>query len=77
METLATMLANALLGILALLSVIGLALGFSLLMAIPFMYAWDYVMPYLFGLKELTLLQAFCLLFVSSSLIKSSLTTKS
>lgn len=46
----------------------------ALLLAWPLELAWNYVVPYLFGLKEVTLLQAFALSFVSSTLFKSSST---
>ena len=48
----------------------------SILMGFPTMWAWNYVMPYLFGLKEITFLHGIALNFLSGSLIKSSLTTK-
>jgi len=43
-----------------------------LLMAYPLMWCWNYVMPFLFGLKTITWGQAWCLGFVSSYLFKSS-----
>ncbi len=53
------------------LVVIGL-LGLSLLLAWPLSLAWNYVMPYLFGLKQIGVLQAWALAFVTGTLIKSS-----
>jgi len=44
-----------------------------LFMSLPFMWCWNYVIPYLFGLKELSWGQAWCLMFVCSCLIKSQL----
>lgn len=46
----------------------------SLLMAYPTMWAWNYVMPYLFGFKTLNFWQAFCVNYLAGSLIKSTLT---
>lgn len=45
---------------------------FSCLLAFPLMWTWNYVMPYLFGLKTLNWGQAWCLCFVFNSLIKST-----
>jgi hypothetical protein len=44
----------------------------TLILTIPLMLCWNYVMPYLFGLKTLGLLQAFCLSVITSILIKPS-----
>lgn len=48
-----------------------LFVGFSLLFAIPTMLLWDWLMPDLFGLKEITLLQAWGLSLLCSLLFKS------
>lgn len=45
----------------------------SALLCIPLAWAWNGTMPYLFGLKEIGLLQAFQLSLLSSFLVKSSL----
>jgi len=37
----------------------------SILVACPVKWCWDYVMPYLFDLKEISLGQAWCLSFLS------------
>ena len=55
-------------GILAFACIIGLLLAF------PVMWCWNYVMPYLFNLKEITWGMAWCLNFLSTCLIKSTLT---
>lgn len=44
----------------------------ALLMAYPTMWAWNYVMPYLFGLKTLSFWQAFSINFLANMLFKSS-----
>ena len=41
-----------------------------LIYAFPFKWAWNYVIPYLFGLPELTWLHALCLAFLLRELIK-------
>ena len=53
-----------------------LIVAFALLMAIPTMLAWNYVMPHLFKLPELSLLQAFALNVLANGLIKSSASVK-
>ena len=48
-----------------------LFVAFSLLFAVPVMWLWDWLMPQLFGLKEITLFQAWGLNFLCSLLFKS------
>lgn len=43
---------------------------FNLLWAWPTVWAWNYVIPYIFGLPEIGYWQAWCLLFVLTSLWK-------
>lgn len=43
----------------------------SLLMAVPTMLLWDWLMPELFGLKTVTLFQAWGLNFLCGMLFKS------
>lgn len=47
--------------------------AFSLVMAFPLKWCWNYVMPYLFDLKEILWGHAFCLSFICSRLISSVL----
>lgn len=49
----------------------------SLLLAFPVKWTWNYVMPYLFNLKALTWSQAWCLMFLSGVLLKTSATSSS
>lgn len=63
-------------GLLILIGGFLLIVIFSILLGFPTMWAWNYVMPYLFGLKEITFLHGIALNFLSGSLIKSSLTNK-
>jgi hypothetical protein len=53
-----------------------LSIGLALFMALPIKWCWNYVMPYLFGLKTLSWGQAWCLTFLTSVLIKSTQTVK-
>ena len=59
----------------AIVGVIALIVAFSLLFAVPVMLLWDWLMPELFGLKEITLFQA-CGLSVLSGLLFKSNTSK-
>ena len=55
---------------------LGLILGavviavFGLIMAIPIMYLWNWIMPDLFDLKTITYLQAWGVFFLAGLLIK-------
>jgi hypothetical protein len=59
------------------IGVIALSAGFGLFLAFPIKWCWNYVMPYLFELKTITWSQAWCLSFLSSMFIKSTLTNNS
>ena len=56
----------------AIVGVIALIVAFSLLFAVPVMLLWDWLMPELFGLKEITLFQAWGLSVLSGLLFKSN-----
>ena len=56
------------LGILAMVAVIGLLLAF------PIKWCWNYTMPFLFDLKAITWGQAWCLNFLAGCLIRSTQT---
>ena len=60
---------------LAVFGALALACVAAVLGAFPFMWAWNYVMPSVFNLPTLHFWQAFCLLWVSSAMFKSALTT--
>jgi hypothetical protein len=47
----------------------------SLIMALPTMWLWDWLMPELFGLKEITLFQAWGVNFLSGMLFKNHTST--
>ena len=49
----------------------------SLILSLPTMLLWDWLMPEIFGLKEITLFQAWGLNFLSAILFKTTITTKS
>jgi hypothetical protein len=57
---------------------IGVVLGFvifCLVVAIPVMLLWDWLMPKIFGLPEITLLQALGLMVLSGILFKGGVST--
>ena len=55
----------------AFVAVVATLIGLSLIMALPTMLLWDWLMPELFGLKEVTLFQAWGLNFLCGMLFKS------
>jgi hypothetical protein len=55
----------------AFITAIAFLVGLSLIMALPTMLLWDWLMPELFGLKEVTLFQAWGLNFLCGMLFKS------
>ena len=54
------------------LAVLLVAFVFSVILAVPVMWLWDWLMPSIFGLKEVTLMQAWGLSLLSSLLFKSN-----
>jgi hypothetical protein len=50
---------------------IAIALIFSFILGLPIMLLWDWLMPTIFGLPEITWVQAVGLSLLSSLLIKS------
>lgn len=61
----------------AFIAIMGFAFLLSLILSIPTMLLWDWLMPEIFGLKEITLFQAWGLNFLSAILFKTTITTKS
>lgn len=57
------------------LGIIGLVFIMAMLFAFPVMWLWNYLMPELFGLKEIGLWQSFCLLLLSGFLFRSGAST--
>ena len=55
---------------------IGLALLLSLIIALPVMWLWNYLMPNLFALPVISLWQAFAMALLTSVLFKSSSSSK-
>lgn len=49
-----------------------LLVGISALMSLPVMLLWDWLMPTLFNLKEITWFQAWGLMFLCGLLFKSN-----
>jgi hypothetical protein len=57
--------------IVAFVAAVAFLVGLSLIMALPTMLLWDWLMPELFGLKTITLFQAWGLNFLCGMLFKS------
>lgn len=60
----------------ALLGVIVLALLIAIVLGFPTMWLWNYLMPDLFGLQEITIWQAFAMNILSSLLFKANVSSK-
>lgn len=56
------------------IAALGFALLVSVIFAIPVMLLWDWLMPTIFGLKEITLMQAWGMLLLSGLLFRSTST---
>ncbi len=54
----------------------GILIFVAALMSLPVMLLWDWLMPTIFGLPEITWFQAWGLLFLCGLLFKSHTTTK-
>lgn len=52
-----------------------IAFGLSVVLAIPVWLLWNWLMPMIFGLTKLTLIQAWGVTFLSSLLFKSGRTS--
>ena len=52
--------------------VFGVILVMATITALPVMIAWDLVMPHAFGLPEINLIQAFCLVLLSTIFFRAS-----
>jgi len=61
----------------AFLIVVGLLLLSAIILAFPTMLLWNWLMPNIFGLTEITLYQAMGINFLSNILFKSNVTIKS
>lgn len=55
--------------------VIALAFGLSVVLAVPVWLLWNWLMPIVFGLTKVTLIQAWGLAFLSALLIKPGSTS--
>ena len=53
-------------------TVVGLIILISLVCALPVMWLWDWLMPTIFGLKEITLFQAWGLMALCGLLFKNN-----
>jgi len=45
----------------------------SLALAFPFMWAWNYIMPTVFGLPQIGWLGSFCLLWIAHQVLPSKI----
>ncbi len=57
------------------IGVLLVAFGLSVVLAIPVWLLWNWLMPMIFGLTKLTLIQAWGVTFLSSLLFKSGETS--
>lgn len=53
-------------------AMLGMIVGVSVLLALPVMWLWNWLMPDLFGIKTVDFWQAFGLMLLSGMLFKSS-----
>ena len=53
-----------------------IAFGLSIVLAIPIWLLWNWLMPLIFGVTKLTLIQAWGVTFLSSLLFKSHASSK-
>jgi hypothetical protein len=60
----------------AFLIVVGLLLLSAIILAFPTMLLWNWLMPNIFGVTEITLYQAMGINFLSNILFKSNVTIK-
>ena len=65
------------LGILAVIGIVAVAAGVGLLLALPVKWTWNATMPYLFAWPTITWGKAWCLMFLSSCLIKGKSSSSS
>jgi hypothetical protein len=63
-------------GFTTIIATLVLALFIALVMSLPLMWLWDWLMPALFKLPEITLMQALGLNLLASILFKTTVETK-
>jgi hypothetical protein len=61
--------------VVGLLTVLGLAILLAMIMALPTMWLWNYIMPDIFGLIEINFYQALAMNVLSSILFKANTST--
>ena len=61
--------------IIAFILTIAIAFGLSVVLTIPVWLLWNWLMPVVFGITKVTLLQAWGLTFLSTMLFKSGQTS--
>lgn len=72
----AEIIGGIVLGIIAVIGVIALLAGIGLALAFPIKWTWNATMPYIFSLPTITWGKAWCLHFLSGCLIKSTASHK-
>ena len=58
--------------VMAVFGVIAIVFIGSFLGAIPFKWCWNYIVPGLFGLREIGFLESFCLIWVTGSIFRTT-----
>jgi hypothetical protein len=61
--------------VVGLLTVLGLVILLAMIMALPTMWLWNYIMPDIFGLTEINFYQALAMNVLSSILFKANTST--
>ena len=61
--------------VVGLLTVLGLVILLAMIMALPTMWLWNYIMPDIFGLIEINFYQALAMNVLSSILFKANTST--
>lgn len=74
---LAEIIGTVVLGTLAILGIVAVASGVGLLLAFPIKWTWNATMPYLFAWPAITWGKAWCLMFLSSCLLKNKISSSS
>ena len=68
------MMEKVITGLVVVVGIIVLSATIGLLLAFPIMWCWNYTMPNIFGLMEISWGQAWCLNFLTGCFFKSTQT---
>lgn len=58
------------------LTVVGILFSWSIIMALPVKWLWNYIVPSLFNLREINYLEALAMLLLSGLLFRANVTKK-